>query len=104
MLLYLSAMSQSRQDKAQEYLSKASELLEKESKDGRKMAGYINSPIAPDAQKVCNMTTDTSDKAIFLTVMGMKYPDDKSVYFELADKLNFQRLFPHLLIKSITTQ
>ena len=43
-------------------------------------------------------------KAVCLTAMGLRHPEHRQRYFQLARKLNYDRSFPYLLLKSIIEQ
>jgi hypothetical protein len=40
---------------------------------------------------------------VILTALGLHDTANRAAYFELAAKLNFDRRFPHLLIKQVTS-
>jgi len=99
--LYMVAQLSGQTEQAQQYLSNAVELLYSQGRETRLIADCLAGRKQPVPDEICNMSLDTQTKAVILTAMGVKYPHQKQPYFELAQKLNFDRSAPYLLLKSI---
>jgi tetratricopeptide (TPR) repeat protein len=99
--LYLSEEKPGRSASAARCLSKATEILSHGDSNERRLSGYLNDESAPEAEEACSLVLDNAEKRVVLAVLGLKFREDREVYFELGEKLNFDRSFPHLFLKDL---
>jgi hypothetical protein len=101
LLLYMVTKQSGETKLEDKYLSKGVKLLSKLGCEERYLSECIEGKQTPVPDNTCSMSFDYNSKAIILTVLGIRYPEQREPYFQLAEKLNFDRRFPHLLLKSI---
>ncbi len=101
LLLYMSRHIAGDSEAAEKHLLNAVEFIDVQGREDKIITKALCGPDAPDPDKICNLPMLPGTKAIALTALGLRYPDHKKRYFELAEKLNFDRNFPHLFLKSI---
>lgn len=83
------------------------QCLEKVAADLQKEGGHVNkrmaewllSPSAPNAQEVCDLRTRTPTKLPLLLALGIKHPSIRTPCFDLAEKLDCWPQFPHLIYR-----
>jgi tetratricopeptide (TPR) repeat protein len=99
--LYLAEQRRGRAQRADEFLAKAVGLLREQGWEETVMADCLAGHKQAVVPELCSLPLEPRSKAILLTAMGVKYPEHKERYFELARRLNYNRGFPHLLLKSV---
>ena len=87
------------QSLAKTQLELATENLAKLGLPQRRFATWLTSEDAPDPEHVLREVMPAQQKCVLLTVMGLRYPQDKNKYFDLAIELNFDTRFPYLLLE-----
>ena len=80
---------------AQSYLNHAIEGLRKEDWPANMVADWLEGDNNLTEDELCGIVMDPGQKAIVLAALGVKYPEHRECLFELANKLNFERRFPH---------
>jgi predicted Zn-dependent protease len=101
LVIYIGEERAGRSEAAGRFLSKGLELLAKRSWEERRVSRILGGEQEPVAEEVCALPMEPKMKAIVLTAMGVKYPAQRQAYFELARKLNYDRHYPHLFLKSV---
>lgn len=99
LIVYLAAMQQKRSDIAESELKLAIEELAHAGYDERNLARALKGETI-DHALVLQMSERPQAKAVLLAALGTHQPAYRSECFALATKLNFDRRFPHLLVKS----
>jgi hypothetical protein len=87
---------------ADEQYQLALESFRKGDPADRKLAAMLEAGQPPDIDFIADLSLSVGDEMILLTALGMKYPDRKDAYFDLARKLNFDPSYPYLLIRRVT--
>jgi hypothetical protein len=101
LVIYIGEERAGRSEAAGRFLSKGLELLGKRSWEERRISTILAGEQEPVAEEVCALPMEPKMKAIVLTAMGVKYPAQRQAYFELARKLNYNRHYPYLFLKSV---
>ncbi len=101
LLLYLSAMQAGRKDLAEEQLRKAIELLAQGDYENRAFASALNGKADLPRARLLRLSMSLREKVVIVTALGVRDRDSRAACFDLARKLNFDRRFPYLLLKSI---
>lgn len=101
LLLHLAAHSQRQNRASKDYLSKAVEFLGTQSKVNRRIAKWLAGEQKPDLDALLQLKLYPAQKKVVLTAVGLLFPSHRDACFELARKLNYDRRFPHLLLKEI---
>ncbi|MBN1900591.1 hypothetical protein JW926_04610 [Candidatus Sumerlaeota bacterium] len=101
LLLYIAMKKANREDDARKYLGKACEILRKEIWEERRVADCLEGIKAPDPTQICSLTFAPRQKIYILIALGMAYPEQRKIYFDMARKLNTNKSFPHLFFESI---
>jgi tetratricopeptide (TPR) repeat protein len=101
----IAALSEDRignTEHAQALMTRAIEQLRKEGWEQNRFADWLEGkqPIE-DPQVVCGLVLDAGQKALLLTALGWKVPLHRERFYELADRLNYQREFPYHFLKTI---
>jgi len=101
LLMYLGATSKSQADVAKKHLSAAIDLLDKGDYEDRAYAAAFKNAGAIPMKDLLRLRQVPNEKLVLLTALGVSNPSLRTECFALARKLDFDRRFPHLLIKSI---
>jgi tetratricopeptide (TPR) repeat protein len=101
LFLYMATKQSGETELADKYLSKGVKLLSKLGREERYLSECLEGKQTAVPEKICSMSFEYRSKAIILTVLGVRYPEQREPYFQLAEKLNFDKRFPYLLLKSI---
>ncbi|MHC4754675.1 MAG: tetratricopeptide repeat protein [Planctomycetota bacterium] len=101
LLLYISEQRAGRKELAEKYLSNGAEMLYGQGRRARIVADCIRGQKQPVPGEMYCLPFDVSEKAVWLSALGFIYPEHRKDYFELAEKLNCNRRFPHLFLKSV---
>lgn len=75
--------------------------LQKQGPDMKQVADWLYGDVTPDPEDVLNTRIVPSWKAVVLVAMAKQQPEYRERYLNLAEKLNFDRRFPHLTIKEL---
>jgi tetratricopeptide (TPR) repeat protein len=102
LLLYLAASRENKPELAEDCLKRGLEGLSERSREERAIAGYLSgkTPLDVDAALGLAITPDT--KRVLLTVLGYRFPDHRKRFYELARRLNYERIFPWHFIEEVT--
>lgn len=98
-LLFLLAHRQGNPAAADAHFAAALETMRQESPTMRQAAALVAAP-QPDATAICALPITIEHKRILLTALGARLPADRSTYFALADRLNFDADFPQQFLRS----
>jgi tetratricopeptide (TPR) repeat protein len=101
LVIYVGEERAGRSDAAERFLSKGVELLGRQGWEERVVSGILAGEQEPVVEEVCALPMEPRTKAVVLTAMGVKYPAQRQAYFELARKLNYDRHYPYLFLKSV---
>jgi tetratricopeptide (TPR) repeat protein len=101
LVMYIGEEGAGRSGAAERFLSKGVELLGRQGWEERRVASILAGEQEPVVEEVCALAMEPRTKAIVLTVMGVKYAEQRQAYFELARKLNYSRHYPYLFLKSV---
>lgn len=104
LLLYIAEQRSGKKELSDKHLRVALNLLKKERWEHKFIADCLAGKETSVPDIICALPMLPKEKAILLAVLGVKYPEQKNVYFELANKLNYDRSFPHLFLKSLFEQ
>lgn len=103
LLLYLLAHQKGDSVAADQHFGFAVAAMGKSDREGQRAALLLNDK-NPDAQAICNLRLDIESKRILLTALGVHQSADRSTYFALARKLNFNPEFPHRFLAQFLAQ
>ncbi|MHC4344711.1 MAG: tetratricopeptide repeat protein [Planctomycetota bacterium] len=101
LVIYVGEERAGRSAAAERFLSKGVELLGRQGWEERRVSRLLGGEQEPVVEEVCALAMEPRMKAIVLTAMGVKYPAQRQAYFELARKLNYNRHYPYLFLKSV---
>jgi tetratricopeptide (TPR) repeat protein len=101
LVIYVGEELAGRSDAAERFLSKGVELLGRQGWEERRVSRILAGEQEPVVEEVCALPMEPRTKAIVLTAMGVKHPEQRQAYFELARKLNYDRHYPYLFLKSV---
>ncbi|MHC4623821.1 MAG: tetratricopeptide repeat protein [Planctomycetota bacterium] len=101
LVIYVGEERAGRSDAAERFLSKGVELLRRQGWEERRVSRLLGGEQEPVVEEVCALAMEPKTKAIVLTAMGVKYPEQRQAYFELARRLNYNRHYPYLFLKSV---
>ena len=99
--LYLAAMRQKRKELADRQLQKAIELLKKDDFQARAFAQALEGKPAMPVGQLIRIRETPREKVLLLAALGLHDPSAREACFALARKLNYDRRFPHLLLKDL---
>lgn len=99
--LYLLAERAGDRGVASASFTAALTLLRAEGADERLAADALSRARPVSARELCALVLPASLKRLVVTAAGVRDPGDRATYFSLARRLNFERWFPHLLIRDI---
>lgn len=100
LLLYIAAAIEGEKEAAATYLEKATGLMTNTAEE-RYVAACLQGAFHPQRDKITHLPITPAEKSIMLTALGVKYPEDRSFYFALADCLNYRPAFPYHFLKRI---
>jgi tetratricopeptide (TPR) repeat protein len=100
LLIYLAAMQAGKRDIADKYLKSAIDLLEKGDRDDRPYAAALRGKADRPIEQLLRLRGAPAEKSVRLTALGLADPAAREKCFALARKLNFDKRFPHLLVKA----
>ncbi len=69
--------------------------------DERRMAGWLAGDSLPTEDEVIRCALDCELKSVALVAMARKLPESSERFLELANKISFDRRFPHLTITEL---
>jgi tetratricopeptide (TPR) repeat protein len=101
LLTYIVANTAGKADLAGKHLNAATAILTKGKTEHRMFAEALNLKTNVPTEELLRQRLDGEEKLILLTALGLRKPDAREAAFALAQKLNVDRRFPHLLIKSV---
>jgi len=98
LLLYLLAQRKGDAASADKHFQAAHQAMKKNHHTLRQIAAQLDAT-TPDARFICGLSLEIETKRILLTALGVRYPADRNIYFELARKLNYNMEFPHQFLR-----
>ncbi|MBN1127278.1 MAG: hypothetical protein JXA82_19915 [Sedimentisphaerales bacterium] len=101
LLLYVYESRRGNPEQAVLFLDKSIDLLEKSYREQKEYSRYLVLEQGPDPSQVCLLSLHPSQKRIALAALGIRFPQDREVYFSLAERLNFDRNFPYLYLQKL---
>ncbi len=100
--IYILAMSCQNKKLSEHYRKLAVDLMNKSNYSGKtQKAEIIAGKKKPVWKDIENNNVCTDCKVELNVAIGMMYPDLKKECFQLAEKQNYSRLFPHYFIKDV---
>jgi tetratricopeptide (TPR) repeat protein len=99
-LIYLKALQQKNPEVAQRHLADMIRLLSKGDFDDRAFAAAIELKPTMPLKDLLRQHGFNQRKAVYLTVLGTRDLANRQACFDLAKKLNYDKRFPYLLLKS----
>lgn len=103
LLLYIAAVARNQPEMAERHLKAAADLLDKGDFEDRAFASALKGEASMSlAELLRAVRRPPREKAVLLTALGLRNPAARQACFELARKLNFDKRFPHLLIRQVT--
>jgi tetratricopeptide (TPR) repeat protein len=103
LLVYIAAMADNNKELAERHLKAAIDLMSKGDFEDRAYAAALSGKPTMSTKDLLRLLTRPREKVVILTALGLQDPANRAAYFELAAKLNFDRRFPYLLIKQVTS-
>lgn len=100
LLLYLLAESSGQQQQATVSLEEAIKLM-KYNNDQRYLAACLGGTCEPDPDRIRQMCLDITEKKITLTAFGVKFPEYRRAFLQLARTLNYEKKVPYHFLQSI---
>ncbi len=104
LILYLAATEQGNNTLAEKQLALAIKMKSEGDDEDRAYAEALAGESTLASEDLLRLWHPAGEKALILAVLGLRDPENREAYFELARKLNFDKRFPHLLIKRATAQ
>jgi hypothetical protein len=100
-LLYLAWTAAGRPDFAQRHIESVVDLLRGGGAAGRRVAGFLagDEDLAPD--EVVRMPCNVADKRVLMAVFGVRFPEHRELFFDLARKLNYDPAFPRMFLAKV---
>jgi tetratricopeptide (TPR) repeat protein len=102
-LRYIHELRNSRRQEAQKYFVMIIDKLKDRGPEEDLMAKHLSDPNTVKVDKILSLPFEIRDKAILLTVLGLRYEKNRRAYFELARKLNYDLAFPHWFLDAVLT-
>lgn len=99
LLLYLLILRSGDTQAAEPYFIAAHDVMSKRGAYYDQVANALTAE-RPDPGVICAAHIDIDSKRILLTALGVRYPDDRDVYFAAARKFDFNPQFPHQFLQS----
>lgn len=100
LLLYLLAESSGWQQQAAVSLEEAIKLM-RYNNDLRYLAACLEGTCQPDPDRIRQMCLDITEKKIALTAFGVKFPEYRKAFLQLARTLNYEKKVPYHFLRSI---
>ncbi|MBN2712141.1 MAG: hypothetical protein JXR97_06850, partial [Planctomycetes bacterium] len=100
-LLYIAFADAGMKDKAEKQLAGIDEKGAGDTMDTRRLASMLLADSAPSPEAVAMVPVMPGDKRVYLTALGLRFPEQKDKYFSLAKKLNYEPVFPYLFLNRI---
>ncbi|MHC5083195.1 MAG: tetratricopeptide repeat protein [Planctomycetota bacterium] len=101
LMFYVSEAKMSHAENAQTFLDAGIEKLRAGQYADRLFADCLKTGEVEDAEKLYQLAMDPLQKAVLLTVLGVRCPEHQTRFFELAEKLNYRKEFPYHYLKSV---
>jgi tetratricopeptide (TPR) repeat protein len=101
LLFYISESQLGNEDNATLFLAEAIKQLKSGGYDQKYAADCLGMEKQIDEQKICCLAMEVPLKAVTLTALGIKFPEHRERFWELADQLNYKKVFPYHFLNSI---
>lgn len=99
-LIYITAMQRGNASLAQQHLKAATDFMAAQPEDvHRRYAELLATPSTQAFTRIVDQHDQLRRKAAMLVAVGLAHPSLREQAFTLANKLNCDRRFPHLLLK-----
>jgi hypothetical protein len=94
-------MTRNQPDVATRHLQAAVDLLAKGRSEDQIFARALKGDPGTPLDDVLRQHQSPHEKAILLAAIGLRNPAGREKSFALAQKLNYDKRFPHLLLKQV---
>jgi hypothetical protein len=101
LLVYMAASLEGDREVADRQLAVAIDLLAAGSRDDRTFADALADQPGVSVETIINTFANPAAKAIYLAAIATRSADKREACLDLAEKLNFDRRFPHRLIQQV---
>jgi tetratricopeptide (TPR) repeat protein len=101
LLLFIAATGKGESAIASKNFDAAVKLLSEGDHEDRVFASALRNPSSVPINDLLRLRQYPAEKVLLLTALGIKHPTLRAPCFNLARKLNYDRRFPHLLVKSV---
>jgi len=101
LLVYLLASEQDDSTRAERHLTEAIELLEAGRQEERAVAGILRRDENASPEAFLRLHLWPDDKVVYLTAAGVRNPQQRKMYFDLARVLNVNKRFPYMLVREL---
>ncbi|MEN8126450.1 MAG: tetratricopeptide repeat protein [Planctomycetota bacterium] len=101
LLFYISESQLANEDNANLFLDRAAEQLKSGGYEQRYAANCLTMEKQIDEQKICCLAMEAPLKAVTLTALGVKFPEHREHFFDLAKRLNYKKVFPYHYLNSV---
>lgn len=98
LLMAAGALTINQRQLAKSQIDKAVALLRDGSPEERRLADWLSDSQPCNAEDALAISMLPEQKRVVLTLLGLKFPQEKQRFFELARKLNFMPTFPKLTL------
>lgn len=83
------------------FLAEASKRFQQGAYEDRCIAQCLEPGARPDPETICALLMERDIKAVTLTALGIRFPEYRNRFFELAGRLNFKKVFPYHFLNSV---
>ncbi len=101
LVVYLAAAGGGQTELAERQVAAAIELLAQGDHDEQVFARALQDGSQVTTEELLRLQTSVHEKPVLLAAVGLRDPGKRDACFALAAKLNFDRRFPHLLLKRV---
>lgn len=99
--LYLAAMQSGKATQAEQHWKAAVDAMAQWRGEYYLIARHLNGEAALTPEQICDLTMSRDDKAVLLTALGLRFPEQRERFHQMAARLNVTPDFPQLLVKSV---
>ena len=101
LLCYLLARLKGDDRAASAYFAQALETMTKEDHDERQLASLLRQSEPPATGDIGALLPSPADKRIVMAALACRYPQNRAVYLDWVRRMNFDPVFPRLLIDQV---
>ena len=101
LLFYISESQLGNKDNAALFLTEAAKQLKAGNYAQRYIGECLSLEKPVDEQKICSLPMEVPLKVAALTSLGIKFPEHRDAFWDLAERLNYKKAFPYHFLNFI---